>query len=163
MSINSHISWSGCFSWHTKCHRAFDESLRPACVTANKLKRAKTCCQTGKSFTFNWNHQKKKTVTLAMQTMDWERDNQPAGHTSQCCGSRHSSSGEKDQSPCRGCLEQVPEPREALWRSLAPSWLQNCPGMGHRPADPELEWEVNLFGDLFALERGKTVLLKKAF
>lgn len=45
MSINSHISRSVCFSWHTKCHRAFDESLRSGCVTANKFKSAITCFQ----------------------------------------------------------------------------------------------------------------------
>lgn len=68
MFINSHIARSGCFSWHTKCHRAFDKSLRSGCVADNK--KYKKVFATRNSFT---HQQKRKTVNLAMQIMSGNR------------------------------------------------------------------------------------------
>lgn len=154
MPINSHISWSGCFSWHTKGHRAFDESLRSGCVTANELKRAKTCFQPGKVLPLIETIKRGKGWPWPYRSWAGNRiiillDTIPSAVGVVTLFPRT----ERDQSPCRGCPGggACSEPREAPWRSLEPSWLQELPWDGPLASWPKIGMEGKSLWRFFCL------------
>lgn len=162
MFINIPISKSGCLSLHTKCHRAFDESLRSGCVASNK-KSAKTCFQTGIVLPLIEIRKKRgklcswagnSIISLVHHLMNF-----PGLGVWSFFSSRQRDRGK----PCRGCLGGGPYPhaqRSPLEKSGILLLAEGA--LGGAKLGQNWEWEVNLFENPFALERGGIVLLKKA-
>lgn len=137
MFVNTRMSRSGCFRLLTKCHRAFDESLRSGCVASNK-KSANKCFQAGIVLPLIEIRKKRKTVNLAVQILGWELNNQPGSSLDGFPRPRGLVilllliEGQRKALQRMPALmvDHVPMPRGALWRRPVSSCLQKVPWAG---------------------------------